>query len=49
MKKSVLFLMSAALLLSSNVMAQGQQIPNGDFETWTFDGENLPDTFCANS
>ena len=43
MKKSVLFLMSAALLLSSNVMAQGQQIPNGDFETWTFDGENLPD------
>ena len=46
MKKSVLFLMSAALLLGSNVMADDQpQVPNGDFETWTFDGENLPDNW----
>ena len=46
MKKSVLFLMSAALLLGSNVMADDQpQVPNGDFETWTFDGENLPNNW----
>lgn len=46
MKKSVLFLMSAALLLGSNVMADDQpQVPNGDFESWTFDGENLPDNW----
>ena len=45
MKKSVLFLMSAALVFGSNVMAQGQQIPNGDFETWSFDGENLPNNW----
>ncbi|MBP5484302.1 MAG: PCMD domain-containing protein [Bacteroidaceae bacterium] len=46
MKKSVLFLMSAALLLGSNVMADDQpQVPNGDFESWTFDGVNLPDNW----
>ncbi len=46
MKKRVLFLMSAALLLGSNVMADDQpQVPNGDFESWTFDGENLPDNW----
>ena len=45
MKKCVLFLMTAALMLGSNVMAQGQQIPNGDFETWTFDGEHLPNNW----
>ena len=46
MKKSVLFLMSAALLFGSNVMADDQpQVPNGDFESWTFDGENLPDNW----
>lgn len=46
MKKSVLFLMSAALLLGSNAVADDQpQVPNGDFESWTFDGENLPDNW----
>ena len=46
MKKSVLFLMTAALMFGSNVMAQGQpQVPNGDFETWTYDGENLPNNW----
>ena len=42
MKKNVLLLMTFALMSAINVLAQGQQIPNGDFETWTFDGENLP-------
>lgn len=46
MKKSVLFLMSAALLFGSNVMADDQpQVPNGDFETWTFDGDKLPNNW----
>ena len=38
--------MSAALLSGSNVMAEEEpQIPNGDFETWTYDGENLPNNW----
>jgi len=45
MKKNVLLLMTFALMSAINVLAQGQQIPNGDFETWTFDGENLPDNW----
>ncbi len=46
MKKKLLFIMSAALLSGSNVMAEEEpQIPNGDFETWTYDGENLPNNW----
>ncbi len=45
MKKNVLLLMTFALMSAINVLAQGQQIPNGDFETWTFDGENLPNNW----
>ena len=41
--KKILILSLAALL---PVLAQAQtQITNGDFETWTFDGVNLPDNF----
>ncbi|MBR2203514.1 MAG: PCMD domain-containing protein, partial [Prevotella sp.] len=46
MKKKLLFIMSAALLSGSNVMAEEEpQIPNGDFETWTYDGDNLPNNW----
>ena len=41
--KKILILSLAALL---PVLAQAQtQITNGDFETWTFDGEHLPNNF----
>jgi hypothetical protein len=45
MKKNVLLLMTFALMSAINVLAQGQQIPNGDFETWTYDGDNLPNNW----
>ncbi|MBP5196021.1 MAG: hypothetical protein J6035_01245 [Bacteroidaceae bacterium] len=45
MKKNVLLLMTFALMSAINVLADGQQIPNGDFETWTYDGENLPNNW----
>ena len=45
MKKTIAFL-AAAVLLSATALAQSKpQITNGDFETWTFDGENLPNYF----
>ena len=37
---------AAAVLLSGAAQAQNRpQITNGDFETWTFDGTNLPNYF----
>lgn len=45
MRKNVLLLMTFALMSAINMLAQGQQIPNGDFESWTYDGENLPDNW----
>ena len=37
---------AAAVLLSGAAQAQNHpQITNGDFETWTFDGANLPNYF----
>ena len=45
MKKNVLLLMTFALMSAINVLAQGQQIPNGDFETWTYDGDDLPNNW----
>ena len=39
-------LLAAAVLLSGAAKAQNRpQITNGDFETWTFDGANLPNYF----
>ena len=39
-------LLAAAVLLSGAAQAQNHpQITNGDFETWTFDGANLPNYF----
>ena len=39
-------LLAAAVLLSGAAQAQNRpQITNGDFETWTFDGVNLPNYF----
>ena len=39
-------LLAAAVLLSGAAQAQNRpQITNGDFETWTFDGANLPNYF----
>ena len=44
MKKTCILLLAA--LLPCTALAQNrQQINNGDFETWTFDGENLPNYF----
>ena len=41
--KKIITLLAAAIL---PIFAQAQtQITNGDFETWTFDGENLPNHF----
>ena len=46
MKKKLLLITAAALVCGGNAMAEEQpQIPNGDFETWTYDGENLPDNW----
>ena len=45
MRKTIAIL-AAAVLLSGAAQAQNHpQINNGDFETWTFDGENLPNYF----
>ena len=39
-------LLAAAVLLAGAAQAQNHpQITNGDFETWTFDGANLPNYF----
>ena len=39
-------LLAAAVLLSGAAQAQNRpQITNGDFETWTYDGANLPNYF----
>ena len=46
MKKTLLLITAAALVCGGNAMAEEQpQIPNGDFETWNYDGENLPDNW----
>ena len=45
MRKTIAILV-AAVLLSGAAQAQSRpQITNGDFETWTFDGVNLPNYF----
>ena len=45
MRKTIA-LLAAAVLLSGAAQAQNRpQITNGDFETWTFDGANLPNYF----
>lgn len=38
-------ILTAAVLLCGTAQAQNPQITNGDFETWTFDGVNLPNYF----
>ena len=44
--KNLHILLSGLLLLPCLAQAQERpQIKNGDFESWTFDGENLPDYF----
>lgn len=49
MKKNVLLLMTFALLGAINVMADDKpQIPNGDFETWTYNTSKLPKTLPNN-
>ena len=45
MRKTIAILI-AAVLLSGAAQAQNHpQVTNGDFETWTFDGVNLPNYF----
>ena len=44
--KKTLILLAAAVSLAGAAQAQNHpQITNGDFETWTFDGGNLPNCF----
>ena len=44
--RKIIALFAAAVLLSGAALAQNRpQINNGDFETWTFDGVNLPNYF----
>ena len=44
--RKTLALLAAAVLLSGAAQAQNRpQITNGDFETWTIDGANLPNYF----
>ncbi len=44
--RKIIALFAAAVLLSGAALAQNRpQINNGDFETWTFDGGNLPNYF----
>ncbi|MBR6864251.1 MAG: PCMD domain-containing protein [Bacteroidales bacterium] len=44
--RKIIALLAAAVLLSGAAQAQNRpQINNGDFETWTFDGVNLPNYF----
>lgn len=44
--RKIIALLAAAVLLSGAALAQNRpQINNGDFETWTFDGVNLPNYF----
>ncbi|MBR3521749.1 MAG: hypothetical protein IKN75_04395 [Prevotella sp.] len=46
MKKKLLLIIAAALVCGGNAMAEDKpQIPNGDFETWTYDDENLPNNW----
>ena len=46
MKKKLLLMTAAALMGATAVQADEQpQITNGDFETWTYDGENLPNNW----
>ncbi len=46
MKKKLLLITAAALVCGSNAMAEDKpQITNGDFETWTYDGEHLPNNW----
>ena len=44
--RKIIALLATAVLLSGAALAQNRpQINNGDFETWTFDGVNLPNYF----
>lgn len=47
MKKDLLLLIAVALVsgVGSVKAEENPQIPNGDFETWTYDGENLPNNW----
>ena len=45
MKKMITLLFAAALLPIASQAQNHPQITNGDFETWTFDGGNLPNYF----
>ena len=44
--RKIIVILAAAVLLSGAAQAQNRpQITHGDFETWTFDGEHLPNYF----
>ena len=45
MRKTITLLAVAALLGGTAFAQNKPQITNGDFETWTFDGDNLPNYF----
>ena len=50
MKQKVLSIFALLLMAATGATAQTvPQVPNGDFETWTYDGENLPNNWNSYS
>ena len=45
MRKTIALLFAAFLSIGTALAQNNPQITNGDFETWTFDGVNLPNYF----
>lgn len=45
MKKSIIAILFLAVCIAAYAQNDTPQIPNGDFETWTFDGANLPNNW----
>ena len=45
MRKTIALLFAAVLSIGTALAQSNPQITNGDFETWTFDGEHLPNYF----
>ncbi|MBQ8487923.1 MAG: hypothetical protein IJ533_09790 [Prevotella sp.] len=50
MRQKVISILALLLMAATGATAQtAPQVPNGDFETWTFDGANLPNNWNSYS
>ena len=50
MRQKVISILALLLMAATGATAQpAPQVPNGDFETWTYDGENLPNNWNSYS